>query len=92
MSSLVEDAVDHVERANYTQLALHQVHRSGGSELFWHDMVNSCGIGLFAKDEKLGEAGRDIYVMIFAIMANLVKVSFRKDEKSFFLFRKNAAT
>jgi hypothetical protein len=36
LNSIVDDAMDHVERANYSQLALHQVLRSGGSELFWH--------------------------------------------------------
>jgi hypothetical protein len=38
-------------------------------------MVNACGVGLFGKDEQLGEAGRDIYIMIFAVIANLVKVT-----------------
>lgn len=75
LSSLIDNAVDHVDRANYTQLALHQIHRSGGSELFWHDMVHACGSGLFSKDEKLGEAGKDIYVMIFALLQQIVKVS-----------------
>lgn len=75
LSSLVDNAVDHVDRANYTQLALHQIHRSGGSELFWHDMVHACGSGLFAKDETLSEAGRDVYIMIFAMLQQIVKVS-----------------
>lgn len=75
LSSVVDDAIDHVDIANYTQLALQQVQRSGGSELFWHDMIHSCGSGLFGNDKKLGEAGKDIYIMIFAVMANLVKVS-----------------
>jgi hypothetical protein len=75
LSSLVDNAVNHVEIANYTQLALHQVQRSGGSELFWHDMIHSCGSALFGNDNKLGEAGRDIYTVIFAVMANLVKAS-----------------
>jgi hypothetical protein len=75
LSSLVDDAIDHVEIANFTQLALQQVQRSGGSELFWHDMIHSCGSGLFGNDKKLGEEGKDIYIMIFAVMANLVKVS-----------------
>jgi len=30
VSGLIDDAVDHVERANYTQLAYYQIHRSGG--------------------------------------------------------------
>jgi len=74
ISGLIDGSVDHVERANYTQLAYYQIHRSGGSELFWHDMINTCGGGLF-KDDTLGPAGRDIYIMIFAVLANLVKVS-----------------
>lgn len=75
LTEVMDNAVDHVERANYTQLAFYQVHRSGGSELFWHDMVTVCGMGLFGKDDTLCEAGRDIYIMIFAVMANLVKVA-----------------
>ena len=75
INSLVENAANQVERANYTQLALHQVVRSGGSELFWYDMVNACGQGLFGKDTKVGEEGRGVFTMVFAILANLVKVS-----------------
>jgi len=75
LTSLVDNAVDHVERANFTQMALHQIRRSGGSELFWHDMVHACGSGLFEKDTQLGEAGKDIYVMIFAMLQQFVKVS-----------------
>lgn len=78
LSSRVDDAVAHVERANYSQLALHQIHRSGGSELFWHDMVTSCGLGLFGRDPKLAESGKAIYIMIFAMMSNLSKVAFGK--------------
>jgi hypothetical protein len=83
LNSIVDDAVDHVERANYSQLALHQVLRSGGSELFWHDMVNTCGKGLFGKDDKLGEADKDIFIMVFAVLANLVKVSSGKLRSAF---------
>lgn len=82
ISSKVDDAVAHVERANLAQLALHQIHRSGGSELFWHDMVNACGIGLFGPDSKLKESGRDIYTMTFALLANLTKIAFGKSRSS----------
>eukprot|EP00977_Amphora_coffeiformis_P013095 scaffold3361_cov166-Amphora_coffeaeformis.AAC.6 len=82
LSSRVDDAVAHVERANLVQLALHQIHRSGGSELFWHDMVNACGVGLFGRDPKLTEAGRDIYTMTFALMANLTKIAYGKSRPS----------
>lgn len=75
IGSIVNDSVDHVERANISQLVLHQVLRSGGSELFWHDMVNTCGKGLFGKDQKMGESGRDVFIITFAILASLVKVA-----------------
>lgn len=74
-SELVDSAVDNVDRANFTQLALHQIHRSGGSELFWHEMLNECGQGLFAKDKSLRGAGRDLFIMIFAMLQQLIKVS-----------------
>lgn len=95
VSGLVGNAVEHVDRANYTQLALYQVHRSGGSELFWHDMINTCGYGLFGKDLGLGETGRDIYTMIFAVLANLVKVASgkmrSKSDKNSLLSRDSAS-
>jgi hypothetical protein len=75
LNSIVEDATNLVERANYTQMALHQVVRSGGSELFWYDMINACGQGLFGKAANLGDEGRDIFIMVFAILTNLVKIS-----------------
>lgn len=75
LDKVVEDAVDHVERANFTQLALHQVQKSGGSELFWHDMIHFCGDGMFGKDKALGDSGKECFMITFAILANLVKVS-----------------
>jgi Guanine nucleotide exchange factor in Golgi transport N-terminal/Sec7 domain len=75
LSSLFDNSVDLVERANYTQLALHQIHRSGGSELFWHDMIYACGDGLFSKDKNLTEAGKEMFILLFAVLQQLVKVS-----------------
>jgi hypothetical protein len=73
--SLIDSAVYRVDLANYTQLALHQVHRSGGSELFWFDMLNSCGNGLFGMAGKLPTEMKAGYILSFAILANLVKVA-----------------
>lgn len=73
VSELIDGAVDHVERANITQLALHQIHRSGGSELFWNDMIHECGSGLF-KDHP----SKELFVLIFAILQQLVKISWGK--------------
>lgn len=75
LSSVVDDAVDQVERANFIQLAVCQLYRSGGSELFWHEMVNICGRGLFAKDDRLCESGRSTYILLFAVLSCLVKLS-----------------
>ena len=75
LSSLVDGAVGRVEAANFTQMAIHQIHRSGGSELFWHDMTTSCGVGLFGKDPVLDQEVQNLFVMAFAILANLVKVA-----------------
>ena len=75
VSSIVDSAVHHVDVANYTQLALHQIHRSGGSELFWHDMMTSCGIGLFSSDKMCPSNLRNSYVISFAILASIVKVT-----------------
>lgn len=72
LSGLVETAVEHVERANYTQLAYYQIHRSGGSELFWHDMITTCAPGLFRHDP------HSIYAVTFSVLANLVKVALGK--------------
>lgn len=75
VTSLIDGAVYRVDLANYTQLALHQVHRSGGSELFWFDMLNSCGAGLFAMAGEMPNELRAGYILSFAVLANLVKVS-----------------
>lgn len=75
LSSIIEDSVELVERANYTQLALHQIHRSGGSELFWHDMIYECGNGLFGNDKNLTDVGKQMLILLFAMLQQLVKVS-----------------
>lgn len=77
-NEIVDDSVHRVAIANYTQLALHQIHRSGGSELFWYDMMNSCGMGLFGNDDSTDNGGEDSYILCFAILANLVKVATSK--------------
>lgn len=70
-----------VDVANYTQLALHQSHKSGGSELFWYDMMTSCGTGLFGHDKGLFSDARHCFVTPFAVLANLVKVTSGKVRK-----------
>ena len=75
VSSLIDGAVHRVDAANYTQLAMHQIHRSGGSELFWHDMMTSCGMGLFGNEAALTTEALNMYVMTFTILANVVKVA-----------------
>ncbi len=41
-------SVQSVNLANFAQLALHQIHRSGGSELFWYDMRLGCSLRHFS--------------------------------------------
>ena len=71
---LVDGSMNRVEMTNFTQLALHQIHRSGGSELFWHDMMTSCGVGLFGGDDSTEEA-KFRHVVSFSMLSSLVKVS-----------------
>jgi hypothetical protein len=71
-NELLETAVENVERANYTQLAYYQIHRSGGSELFWHDMITTCAPGLFRSDTD------SIHAVVFSVLANFVKVALGK--------------
>jgi hypothetical protein len=75
ISTLIDGAAYRVDMANYTQLALHQVSRSGGSELFWSDMLNSCGTGLFSTAAGLSDELKSGYIVSFALLASLVKVS-----------------
>jgi hypothetical protein len=75
ISSLFDGAVHRVEVANFTQMAIHQIHRSGGSELFWHDMITSCGMGLFGLAADLSNEVQHMFVLTFALLANLVKVA-----------------
>lgn len=79
IDELVKEAVDgsvyRVDVANFTQLALHQIHRAGGSELFWYDMMNTCGEGLFGSDEVLKDETRHTFSICFAILTHCVKVA-----------------
>ncbi len=64
-----------VDLANYTQLALYQIHRSGGSELFWHDMINQCGIGLFGSSDTSNQMAIHANIISFAILASFIKIA-----------------
>ncbi len=61
-----EEARERIDVANYTRLAMYQIHRSGGSELFWHDMTNSIGQGLFRQKFQSN-------IISFAVLATIVK-------------------
>ena len=74
-SNSAEDAIDRVDLANYIQLALYQIHRSGGSELFWHDMINQCGMGLFGSNEPSNQVALHANIISFAILASFVKIA-----------------
>ncbi|KAL7446952.1 hypothetical protein ACHAXM_010695 [Skeletonema potamos] len=74
-SKSAENAIDSVDLANYTQLALYQIHRSGGSELFWHDMINQCGMGLFGSNASSNQMSIHANIISFAILASLVKIA-----------------
>lgn len=63
-----------VDVASYAQLAMYKIHRSGGSELFWYDMTNSIGQGLFRQDASSNN--RDLIrsnIISFAVLATIVK-------------------
>ena len=81
ISQLIDSATSCVDLANFNQLALHQIHRSGGSELFWYDMMTSCGSGLFGNLKTLAPEMRNILIINFALLANLVKISSGKIRK-----------
>lgn len=78
VNEVVDNSAHRVNIANYTQLALHQIMRSGGSELFWFEMINSCGLGLFGNDVVLREETQHMYAVCFAMLANCVKVASSK--------------
>lgn len=75
VSDIVESSMNRVDVVNYTQLALYQIHRSGGSELFWHDMINSCGTGLFGQDTSSSLGIAHANIISFAILTSFVKIS-----------------
>eukprot|EP00804_Cyclotella_cryptica_P017432 CCRYP_020826-RA/>CCRYP_020826-RA protein AED:0.08 eAED:0.08 QI:0/0/0/0.75/1/1/4/0/1962 len=75
VTEIVENAMNKVDVANLTQLALYQIHRSGGSELFWHDMINSCGTGLFGHDTLSSRGLAHANIIAFAILTSFVKIS-----------------
>ena len=59
--------------SNHTQLAIYQIHRSGGSELFWHDMLHSVGRGLFGNDAGQDGSCANANTIAFAVLASIVK-------------------
>ncbi len=73
MNEFVETSVFRVDIANFTELAMHQVMRSGGSELFWYEMINLCDSTIFGSDKKLQKKTRHMYAICFAFLANCVK-------------------
>lgn len=75
LHSIIDGAVNRVDIANFTQLALHQIHRSGGSELFWHDMMTSCGVGLFSQGDSIVSKDSHAYIIAFSVLASVVKVA-----------------
>jgi hypothetical protein len=81
VNEVVDSSVHRVDVANLTQLAMHQIMRSGGSELFWYEMINSCGTGLFGNDTVLREESRHLYCVCFALLANCVKIASAKMRK-----------
>ena len=78
LTTLVENAMSRVDVANYTQLAMYQIHRSGGSELFWHDMLYSIGEGLFGQvSSSSTSTSRGVIhsnTIAFAILTSFVKI------------------
>lgn len=68
LTDVVSKSMDRVDVSAYTQLAAHQIQGSGGSEVFWYDMISSCGFQLFGKNNLL-------HVVLFAVMANFVRVA-----------------
>ena len=70
-----ENLDEKMDVANLIQLASYQIHRSGGSELFWHDMINSCGSGLFGQDNLSTPSLARANILSFAILASFVKIS-----------------
>eukprot|EP00980_Cylindrotheca_fusiformis_P029547 scaffold23505_cov119-Cylindrotheca_fusiformis.AAC.6 len=75
VDGLIDSSVHRVHMANYAQLALHQVKRTGGSEMFWYDMMNICGKGLFSSDEIFKEETRHLFSICFTLLAKCVKVA-----------------
>ena len=72
LSQAVDKAVGFVDRAQWMQQVLHQITKSGGSELFWHEMVHTCGEALWDSD---GGDSVSAVVVAFAVLESLVKVA-----------------
>lgn len=70
-----ENAMNEVDVVNLTQLASYQIHRSGGSELFWHDMIYSCGTPLFGRNASSTPSTTHANILSFAILTSFVKIS-----------------
>jgi len=69
---MADETADRVNASNLLQLATHQIHRGGGSELFWYDMTTSCGLSLF---DGTSNASNTEYIMGFALLACFTKAA-----------------
>ncbi|KAL3823248.1 hypothetical protein ACHAXA_011093 [Cyclostephanos tholiformis] len=74
LSNPVERAVVTVDVVTYTQLAMYQIYRSGGSELLWHDLMNSIGEGIFGKGSTSYRGAIHSNIISFSILATIVKI------------------
>jgi len=83
VAQAVDQSVFRVDMANFTELAMHQIMRSGGSELFWYEMINLCDSSLFGNDIVLREETRHMYAICFAFLANCVKTALSKVRRKF---------
>ena len=85
VTEVVDSSVFRVDIANFAELAMHQIMRSGGSELFWYEIINLCDSSLFGNDKVLRKETRHMYSICFAFLANCVKTAsskIRRNNKS----------
>jgi hypothetical protein len=75
VTEVVESAMSKVDVANFTQLAFYQIQRSGGSELFWHDMLHSVGTGLFGGETLSTLSVAHANIIAFGILTSFVKIA-----------------
>ena len=72
LDSAIDEAIHQSKQETYLRFTWQQIYKSGGSELFWHDMVRLCGPGIYSS---LPESLVEPCSILFGIICSITKAA-----------------